>query len=255
MALNIARGAGDAAGQGGYGPINQNEAAGDVEEGRTGEGNNRPVFFSRQNSHFDKDYDPSLNVKSIKMGFIRKVYGILAAQLLYTAFLSCAISYSSPIANAAIFCMNHQFLMLIPTIAIICALAAYKDQYPMNLYLLWAFTTLMALPVGGICFLMSAAGDGDLVYSAIGVTAFIFFALSAYVWYSDDDFSWLNGFLYTLLAANLMLCMVGWISGWPFLHLMYNIFGVAIFSGYILYDTNMIVNKLQLRDCDMGTAI
>ena len=31
--------------------------------------------------------------------------------------------------------------------------------------------------------------------------------------------------------------------------------GVLIFTGYILYDTDQIINKVQLEDCDTGTAI
>jgi len=62
-------------------------------------------------------------------------------------------------------------------------------------------------------------------------------------------------FLYVALFANIVLGIVAWIFAWTFMFYLYHIAGVLIFTGFIVYDTDQIVNKVSLEDCDTGTAI
>jgi hypothetical protein len=214
--------------------------------------------LKRGTSHYDLEYNGELNEQQIKVGFIRKVYGILAGQIGLTTAIIAAFCFVDPVQKVGLGILQSGWLniaFLVTMFPMICAMMAYKDQYPTNFTLLMVFTTLMGAYLGIICGAFMAAGKGMAILSAAGATALIFALLSVYVWYSDTDFSFLGGFLFVALFANIIIGLFAMWFGMSGLMWFYHVFGVLIFSGYILYDTDQIVNKVQLEDCDTGTAI
>jgi len=214
--------------------------------------------LKRGQSHFDLEYSAGLNPEKIKAQFIGKVYSILSIQLAYTTAICAAFCFVEPVHNFGLTMLASgglRILLFVATMASLCGMMCYKDTYPHNMWLLLAFTTCMSLHVGGICAAFYAAGKGYTIASALGITCFVFVALTLYVWYSEVDFSFLGGFLFVALLSNILLGLVAWLSGWTFMIFAYHIMGVLIFCGFILYDTDQIVNKVQLEDCDTGTAI
>jgi hypothetical protein len=214
--------------------------------------------LKRGTSHFDLEYSSGLNEEKIKAQFIGKVYSILTAQLALTAAICAGFCFVEPMHQFGLTMVASaglRFTLLFATMGTLCAMMCYKDQYPTNMWLLLAFTVFMSMHVGGICAAFYAAGKGATIAQALGLTCFIFASLTAYVWYSDTDFSFLNGFLFVALLSNILLGLLAWLSGWTFLIFAYHIFGVLIFCAFILYDTDQIVNKVQLEDCDTGMAI
>lgn len=100
------------------------------------------------------------------------------------------------------------------------------------------------------------------------VTAFIFIGLTLFTLQGRYDFSGLGPWLFTGLMFMLGMGLVGFFFNWgkvrsakysevgmrSFLmltvgsqttDLVYSGFGVLLFSGYILYDTSMIMNRLS----------
>jgi hypothetical protein len=215
----------------------------------------RTPSFQKQVSHYDLDFNEQLNEQHIKDGFIRKVYAILGVQMAYTTLICGGMTYHSSFGEVGLWVMGHGWLMLIPMVCIICGLHKNKDIYPTNLMLLTALTTLIAFNIGGVCYSFHIMGKGDVVLAAVAVTAVVFFTLTALVWIVGDKFGWLGNFLFTALMANIMFCFLAYLLALPGMMVLYNIFGVLIFTGYILYDTNQIVNKVKLSDADTGTAI
>jgi FtsH-binding integral membrane protein len=214
--------------------------------------------LKRGTSHFDLDYQVGLNPDAIKAQFVQKVYGILGAQVALTVAIVAAFIYHKPTQEFGITMLETpgimwiQLLILIP---LICAIGFYKDKYPHNLGMLFALTAFEGIFIGAICGAYAHFGKADAIVYAGGTTAFIFFTLSAYVMYSGQDFSFLGSFLFVAVRANLGLGLIAYIFAWSFMIWLYHIAGVLIFSGYIIYDTDQIVNKVQLEDCDTGTAV
>jgi len=97
----------------------------------------------------------------IRRGFIRKVYGILSIQLLFTCFICAAIlfhrgpavngyatmGWGSTLARSS----GLYWSIFILSIALIVALFCYKSKYPTNLYLLGAWTLSIAITVATAC--------------------------------------------------------------------------------------------------------
>merc|ERR1719231_901349 len=64
-----------------------------------------------------------------------------------------------------------------------------------------------------------------------------------------------SAFLYTVCFINIFLGLVAFIFQWQLMIFVYNVLGVIIFSGYILFDTWLILHKIELQHIDTGTAI
>lgn len=93
-----------------------------------------------------------------------------------------------------------------------------------------------------IGMLMSSAGGSQIVTTALGGTAFIFFGLSGYALVSRKDFSFLSGFItagcFVLIAAMIL----GIFVQMPALQLALSVGFMLFASAIILYQTGQIVN-------------
>lgn len=89
---------------------------------------------------------------------------------------------------------------------------------------------------------MATSGGSQIVTTALGGTAFIFFGLSGYALVSRKDFSFLSGFItagcFVLLAAMIM----GIFFQLPALQLAISVGFMLFASAIILYQTGEIVN-------------
>lgn len=90
--------------------------------------------------------------------------------------------------------------------------------------------------------LLSTAGGSQIVTTALGGTAFIFFGLSGYALVSRKDFSFLSGFItagcFVLIAAMIL----GIFVQIPALQLAISVGFMLFASAIILYQTGEIVN-------------
>lgn len=188
-----------------------------------------------------------------RKGFIQKVYSILGIQLLWTATVVSIFMYYVPLRNGSIaFVTNHPYvfniLMIASLMSSICALMCKKNDYPSNMWIMGVFVTVVSCIVGVVCAQYAATGNSNLVAQAVLITAVIFLTLSAYAHLSKTDFSFMFGFLYVCLMANILLGFVAWLTGATFLSFLYNMMGVIIFSGFILVDTSMLIRKYGVDD-------
>jgi len=91
----------------------------------------QPVLYQNTNPMYYKDIEgQSEDVQSmLRLGFIRKVYGILSFQLILTVFM-CGLTFVNPVRefyqkNVAIFwvCLGISILLIIPL------LCSWEDSY------------------------------------------------------------------------------------------------------------------------------
>ena len=110
--------------------------------------------------------------------------------------------------------------------------------------ILWtfAFTGLLGGSLGYILNAYVAMGSGAIVGQALGATAVVFIALSAYAVTTKKDFSFLGGFLVVGLVVALLAIIANLFFQMPALHMAINAVVIFIMSGFILFDTSRIVN-------------
>jgi FtsH-binding integral membrane protein len=189
---------------------------------------------------------------NLRNAFIRRVYGILSAQLILTVAICCFCALYQPMTETVLgYPRTFMYGSMIPSLVLIIALHFMKNSHPWNVVLLGLFTVCESLMIGVLAAAYKTAGMTDVLLSAAGLTLGIFLCLTAFVFISKKDFSFMGGFLF----AGLFI-MIGWgllnlIFGWR-VHFLYSACGALLFVGFILYDTSNILRNLSYDDYIIG---
>eukprot|EP01138_Halocafeteria_seosinensis_P004267 gb/GECG01004363.1/.p1 GENE.gb/GECG01004363.1/~~gb/GECG01004363.1/.p1 ORF type:complete len:282 (+),score=28.03 gb/GECG01004363.1/:1-846(+) len=176
--------------------------------------------------------------KMVRMGFIRKVYGILTLQLTVTFGLTAIFTFNDAVkdyvqGNVAMF-YSAWILSIGFLIALACCPTVART-YPQNYICLAAFTLLESYLVGVI----SSFYDTDTVFIALGLTIGVFLALTAFAWQTKIDFTNASGIMMSLLVVLIITGILAIFI--PSLRLVYAGLGAIVFSAFIVYDTQLIV--------------
>jgi len=179
-----------------------------------------------------------LAVESARRGFVRKVYGLVAVQLAATAVMA------APIATAGDAWLEaHAALMVFSTLGFI-ALAVCLTccthllrQHPVNLVILAAFTVLESVGVGFIC----ATYEMQSVLLCLGATSAIALALTAFAFNTKVDVTGFGGYLRAASLALFVFGLAGLFLRAPIMQMAYAFGGAMLFSGYLVYDTQLVV--------------
>jgi hypothetical protein len=191
----------------------------------------------------------------MRAGLIRKVYGILSAQMAITTLMCATAMLVPPVRVLMVRLMHIPYANLgifIPAMCVLCALQAKKAEHPTNYYLLWTFTVLMSLSIAGICAAYQQAGLGYLILQAFAITAACFVGLTVYAMKSGKDFGWMGGMLSMGLMGMIMFSFLGFIFGFSG-GILYSLFGVVLFCGFILYDTHRVLRIYGPDDAIMAS--
>lgn len=135
------------------------------------------VLDDQYKNDYQSNYLTSLSPFDVRIGFIRKVYLILFAQLATTAILSFIPMQVPAIGNAVV--NSFPILIWITTIlslVLVILLACVRPlsrSVPINYILLFLFTLCITYEIAGICTVYQQEGMAMEVYLAAGATAAI----------------------------------------------------------------------------------
>eukprot|EP01006_Ploeotia_vitrea_P021846 TRINITY_DN54258_c0_g1_i2.p2 TRINITY_DN54258_c0_g1~~TRINITY_DN54258_c0_g1_i2.p2 ORF type:complete len:261 (+),score=130.39 TRINITY_DN54258_c0_g1_i2:13-795(+) len=184
----------------------------------------------------------------VRLGFIRKVYGIVTLQLLLSLvavgiglFNDTVKAYVQTHENFLYAIMGVTFgLMLVMT-----CFSGLMRSFPINVILLFFFTAFMSI----LLMAVTSFYDTRIVYQALIVTAFISIGLTAYTFQSDRDFSQMGTYLFVFLMVLVIGGVIRiFLPTTPVLDTVWACFGALVFSAYIVFDTFLILNKLGPDD-------
>ncbi|KAJ2847929.1 hypothetical protein IWW36_003594 [Coemansia brasiliensis] len=179
--------------------------------------------------------------RSIRHAFVRKVYVILALQLLATTGVGGFIRH----LDGSGFLLRHIWTVygaMFGSIAALFGVIWKRNSHPANFVFLSLFTVLEAYTLGAVTAFYPTA----MVFQALAITLGLFVVLTLFTFQSRYDFSQLGPILFFALCV---LVLVGFVQIFvPFSRTFDLIVAVAIaivFCGYILYDTHMIMNRMS----------
>ena len=188
----------------------------------------------------ENDYEEKDFTQEMRLGFIRKVYGILSAQLLITFLLVC----STFIPSVREFFIKSFFLIYICTpiaIIILIVLVCCKEftkKVPYNYILLFIWTICEAIT---LCCVASRY-NYKTVLTALGLTAGVVIGITVYAFWTDRDFT---GWGMGLCIASFGLFFFGlfgfFFGEWA--NTLYCLIGVVLFGIYLIYDTQLVIGK------------
>lgn len=165
---------------------------------------------------------------------VRNTYALLGMTLLFsagTAWLSSA-SGASPVSP---------LLSLLVSIGLLFALNSLRNSV-WALPLVFAFTGFFGYTLGPVLSVyMADPALTSILMTALASTALIFFSLSAYVFTSGKDFSFLRGFVFSGLLVLFGASLLGLFFDISGLSLVISAAAVLLASALILFDTSRII--------------
>mmetsp|Transcript_952 Transcript_952/g.2119 ORF Transcript_952/g.2119 Transcript_952/m.2119 type:complete len:242 (-) Transcript_952:147-872(-) len=180
--------------------------------------------------------------RDVRNGFIRKVYGILSAQLVLTVLVAAPFCTLPKTRLSSL-----SWVLLLSTLvmfATLCAMVCMQDicrKYPHNYCILGVFTAAMGVTVG----FTSAMYTWQSVLLAAGLTTAIFLGMTVVAFTTKIDLTgygmYAMGACFCVFAFGFALSIMslcGVVIQW--LYQLYNFMVVLLFTFYIVFDTQMI---------------
>jgi FtsH-binding integral membrane protein len=121
----------------------------------------------------------------VRLGFLRKVYGILSAQLLLTVLICVIFMNVESVKGFVQTSPGFLGINSIGALILLFTLMAKRHEHPTNMYLLLAFTLFEASTVGTVVTFY----DKQIVLEAFILTAAVFVGLTVYTLQSKRDYS------------------------------------------------------------------
>ena len=151
-----------------------------------------------QNSMYTASSGPSI-LETNKV--LRNTYMLLAMTLVFSA-VCAGITMAMGLSRMT------ALVMSIGAIGIIWFVLPRTAHKPSGLIWMFVFTGLLGGSIGPMLSMyLGLSGGGEIVMQAMGGTAMIFFALSAYVLTTKKDFSFMAGFLITGMIVVLFAAL------------------------------------------------
>ncbi|KAH7661448.1 Bax inhibitor 1-related protein [Dioscorea alata] len=191
-------------------------------------------------------YPMMLESPDLRWAFIRKIYFIVATQLLLTVAVAAVVVTVRPISHFFVSSTAglglYIFLIIFPFI-LLCPLYYYHQKHPVNFLLLGLFTVSISFAVGMTC----AFTSGKVILEAAILTAVVVIGLTLYTFWAvkrGQDFNFLGPFLFASVLVLMVFALIqiffplGKISV-----MIYGGLAAIIFCGYIVYDTDNLIKR------------
>jgi FtsH-binding integral membrane protein len=168
-------------------------------------------------------------------GLMSKVLGLLSVSFIFAsvgAFLGIILKLGG----------GGYWVVVIAGFVVLIALQFLIQRPGINLFLLFLFTFLEGMglaPILGYYLYANGGANADILAEAFILTAITTLLLSVYSWTTKRDFSRLADYLFWGLLLLIVVGVLGIFFGSLFhttlFGLLISFFGIAIFSGYVLY--------------------
>lgn len=178
--------------------------------------------------------------KAVRMGFIRKVYGILCAQLTITFGIVAIFVFVDSVQefaknNIALFW--SAFGITIALIIVLACCGNFRRKTPWNFIALFVFTICEGYLIG--C--TAATYEAWQVSVAVATTVVVTLGLTLFAFQTKYDFTTKGGLLFVLVLCFMMFGIFAAIFRSDVLYIMYACLGALLFSAYIVFDTQLII--------------
>jgi len=182
---------------------------------------------------------------SIRLGFLRKVYGILSSQLALTAIVGCLTMLFQDAVRS--FLVSNPWILIVSLLLNFVSLIGmyvYRKTTPHNFVLLFIFTLVESITVGFVI----VHYDVMAVLISLILTLVVSISLTIYTFQSKRDFSSLGAGLFAGLIVLFCGGMLQFFIGSSKLEMLLAIGGAFLFSLLIIYDTWKAIHRLSAEE-------
>jgi len=193
-----------------------------------------------------------------RLGFIKKVYGILSMQLFITVVFTALVISDEYLTLSVQSSPGLMYLTSFGSLGIIISLFCCTEnarRVPLNYVLLLSFTLCESYMVAFICSVYETSTVLLAAMMTLGVTL----ALTAYACYTTTEFNSFRGAGVVMLSILILFGIFGISRLGGFADLLFCCLGVAVYGFYIIYDTQLIADGdkygLSLDDYILGAMM
>ncbi|XP_055068610.2 transmembrane BAX inhibitor motif containing 1a [Misgurnus anguillicaudatus] len=185
----------------------------------------------------------------IRHSFIRKVYLILAVQLLVTAGIVSVFTFVDSVSvfvrkNPAIYWTSYAVYFITHMVLVCCQ--GPRRRCPWNVILLSIFTLALSYMTGAIASYYSTKA----VFLALGITVLVCVAVTVFCFQTKVDFTKCAGFFAVLgivvFVTGIITAIVLSFKYMPWLHMLYAGIGAVAFTLFLAYHTQLLIGNRKM---------
>jgi FtsH-binding integral membrane protein len=194
-------------------------------------------------------------IKPTESWYVFKVLNIVFVQLLVTIGMAVTAYYNKTVLINYI--EKDKGIIVLPIVFSLGSLIAISCCKPIKsiAYLLFVIFTLSMAAMIAIAILPYSPQILIIATTATAVTVFAINSVALYCAMKNIDFTYLGPGLFGALCGILVLTILQYFIHSTIMAMFISIFGILIFSTYLLYDLNRLYNRDDYEDDPILAAI
>ncbi|GHS47230.1 hypothetical protein VN1165_11840 [Helicobacter pylori] len=206
------------------------------------------ALYDRANSH-NAYAENSLSHESELVSFVKTTYKFFAGSLLLATIgaLLGLMNFQAVV--------QYKWVFFIAEIAALFGLMFSKSKPGLNLFMLFAFTSLSGVTLVPLLGMVIAKAGLGAIWQALGMTTIVFGLMSVYALKTKNDLANMGKMLFIALIVVLVCSLINLFLGSPMFQVVIAGASVILFSLYIAYDTQNIVKGMYDSPIDAAVSL
>ncbi|MDU9788942.1 Bax inhibitor-1/YccA family protein [Helicobacter pylori] len=151
--------------------------------------------------------------------------------------------------------VQYKWVFFIAEIAALFGLMFSKSKPGLNLFMLFAFTSLSGVTLVPLLGMVIAKAGLGAVWQALGMTTIVFGLMSVYALKTKNDLANMGKMLFIALIVVLVCSLINLFLGSPMFQVVIAGASAILFSLYIAYDTQNIVKGMYDSPIDAAVSL
>lgn len=206
------------------------------------------ALYDRANSR-NVYAEDSLLRESELVSFVKTTYKFFAGSLLLATIgaLLGLMNFQAVV--------QYKWVFFIAEIAALFGLMFSKSKPGLNLFMLFAFTSLSGVTLVPLLGMVIAKAGLGAVWQALGMTTIVFGLMSVYALKTKNDLANMGKMLFIALIVVLVCSLINLFLGSPMFQVVIAGASAILFSLYIAYDTQNIVKGMYDSPIDAAVDL
>ncbi|MFT2606065.1 Bax inhibitor-1/YccA family protein [Helicobacter pylori] len=206
------------------------------------------ALYDRANSHNAYAENPLLHESEL-VGFVKTTYKFFAGSLLLATIgaLLGLMNFQAVV--------QYKWVFFIAEIAALFGLMFSKSKPGLNLFMLFAFTSLSGVTLVPLLGMVIAKAGLGAIWQALGMTTIVFGLMSVYALKTKNDLANMGKMLFIALIVVLVCSLINLFLGSSMFQVVIAGASAILFSLYIAYDTQNIVKGMYDSPIDAAVSL
>lgn len=206
------------------------------------------ALYDRADSH-NAYAEDSLLRESELVGFVKTTYKFFAGSLLLATIgaLLGLMNFQAVV--------QYKWVFFIAEITALFGLMFSKSKSGLNLFMLFAFTSLSGVTLVPLLGMVIAKAGLGAVWQALGMTTIVFGLMSVYALKTKNDLANMGKMLFIALIVVVVCSLINLFLGSPMFQVVIAGASAILFSLYIAYDTQNIVKGMYDSPIDAAVDL